>query len=373
MALSVFLVFVVLMPRAWKSVEPFAPGSDYRIPYALSKDYWLYQRRLDQISRGDHVLVLGDSVVWGEYVRPDGTLSHFLNRQSGQTDRFLNCGVNGLFPLAMEGLTLHYGSGLRGRKIMLHCNMLWMTGPKADLSADRPENFNHSRLVPQFYPRIPSYRADSSERFSALLDQHSEYFAWIQHLQIAYYGQHSIPQWTLEEDGGEEANYPNAWKNPLAPLKDGIPGEPANDPQRGPASSRHKPWNASGAEPTHFEWVELESSLQWHAFRRMISLLRGRGNDVLVILGPFNEHMVAADQVPIYQAMRDAIANWLRQNHVSVIVAQSLPSDLYADASHPLTQGYALLARRLLGDEDLRQWLSAGSTANQARSSLTMR
>ena len=52
----------------------------------------------------DTVFVLGDSVVWGEYVLPDGTWSHFLDREAGVTNRFVNVGVNGLFPLALEGL-----------------------------------------------------------------------------------------------------------------------------------------------------------------------------------------------------------------------------------------------------------------------------
>src|SRR5947207_1553612 len=83
------------------------PACDYRIPYPLSGDYWLYQWRLEQI-RPSSVPVLGDSVIWGEYVRPDGTLTHFLNRESGQPDRFVNIGVNGVFPLAMEGLIREY-------------------------------------------------------------------------------------------------------------------------------------------------------------------------------------------------------------------------------------------------------------------------
>lgn len=67
---------ILLTPRIWKRVEEFEVGRDYRIPYTLSKDYWLYQRRLQQ-TKTDDILVLGDSVIWGEYVMPDGTLTHF--------------------------------------------------------------------------------------------------------------------------------------------------------------------------------------------------------------------------------------------------------------------------------------------------------
>ncbi|MGA2501028.1 MAG: hypothetical protein ABSH20_25100, partial [Tepidisphaeraceae bacterium] len=121
-AAAILLVCLLATPRLWKRIERFDTGVDYRIPYALSKDYWLYERRLERMSDPSQVVVLGDSVVWGEYVQPTGTLSHFLNRESGRTDGFANCGVNGLFPLALEGLVENYGGALRNRKIILHCN-----------------------------------------------------------------------------------------------------------------------------------------------------------------------------------------------------------------------------------------------------------
>jgi hypothetical protein len=355
--LAIVLVWFVLVPRMWKAGEPFPTGPDYRIPYSLSKDYWLYQRRLEQLDDRSVVPVLGDSVVWGEYVRPDGTLSHFLNRQSHGPKSFANCGVNGLFPLAMEGLVEHFGSALRDRKVIVHCNILWMTSPQADLSAASAQPFNHAGLVPQSFGRIPSYRADAATRLSNLLSQHVGYFAWSDHLQTAYYDQRSLPQWTLEDEGNDPPSYPNAWRNPFSPIEAGIPTEPAADPQRGPRSARHKPWNANGAEPADFEWVKLDSSLQWQAFRRTLLLLRSRGNTVLVILGPFNCHMIATDQQPSFQAMNDRIARWLHESQFALVSPRALATELYADASHPLTAGYSCLAAELLDDPVFRRWL----------------
>ena len=153
---AIVLVSAVGVPQIWKRVERFDTGPDYRIPYSLSKDYWLYQRWLERTSGPAEIPVLGDSVVWGEYVRPTGTLTHFLSRETGQGEagpagRFINCGVNGLFPLAMEGLIEHYGSSLQNRKLIVHCNVLWMTSPRVDLSSQKEEVFNHARLVPQGY------------------------------------------------------------------------------------------------------------------------------------------------------------------------------------------------------------------------------
>jgi hypothetical protein len=56
--------------------------------------------------------------------------------------------------------------------------------------------------------------------------------------------------------------------------------------------------------------------------------------------------------------MRDRIRSWLEQTAVPVIVPETLPTDLYADASHPLTDVYHLLARRLAQNATYRQWLA---------------
>ncbi|HET6247747.1 MAG TPA: hypothetical protein VFE47_08625 [Tepidisphaeraceae bacterium] len=380
--LAIVLACFVAIPRLWKKAEPLKTDADYRVPYALSKDYWLFQRRLEQDVKGDKIAILGDSVVWGEYVRPDGTLSHFLNERYDSANapddppqgsppdpaqirpavvsqnRFLNCGINGMFPLAMEGLVRDYAKVLHDRKVIVQCNVLWMTSPKADLSEDKEEDFNHAALVPQFTLRIPSYRADANARLSAVIGRHVQFFQWADHLQIAYYDQHSIPQWTLEDDGGDPPKYPNAWKNPLTPLRHGIPGEGAKDPLRGPSSPRHKPWNADGAEPTDFEWVDIDSSLQWQAFNRVVHLLKDRGNDVLVILGPFNEHMIADDQLAQYRKLHQTIIDRLTRDGFTVVAPPALPSSQYADASHPLTAGYAMLARKIAEDGAFNAWLA---------------
>jgi len=356
LALGFILLVVLLTPRFWKGVERFDTGPDYRIPYDLSKDYWLYQRRMEDKVDPHSIVMLGDSVIWGEYVLPDGTWSHFLNEQTGQVAKFVNGGVNGLFPLALEGLVDYYGRSLRNRKVILHFNLLWLSSPKADLRVDKEENFNHTRLVPQFFPRIPCYKADANTRLGILWERKVDFCAWVNHLQDAYFGQKSILNWTLEDDGGDPPRYPNSYKNPLAQITFRVPGAPRDDPQRGSKSPRHKPWSASGAA-TQFEWVDLDGSLQWGAFRRVLQTLRERGDDVFVILGPFNEHMVAEESRAPYRKLRDGITAWLKENKLPHLAPGTLPSQLYADASHPLTEGYALLARQLLESKDFQRWL----------------
>ncbi|MGA2867033.1 MAG: hypothetical protein ABSF95_21365 [Verrucomicrobiota bacterium] len=355
--LALVALVVLLTPWLWARVERFQTGPDYRIPYFLSADYWLYGRRLRQVPAPDKVIVLGDSVVWGEYVAPDGTLSHFLNEQAGAPDRFINGGLNGLFPLAQEGLVRYYGGALRHRKLLLHCNVLWLTSPKVDLSTLKEEQFNHARLVPQFHPRIPCYKADANERLSALLERRLSFIAWVAHLQNAYFGQKSILSWTLEDDGGSPPRYPNVWKDPLAQIRLAVPCAPNPDPDRGPGSARHKPWSEDARGTARFDWVDLDASLQWRAFQRLLRNLQQRDNQVLVLLGPFNEHIMAQENRPAYRHVRDGIAAWLSENHIPHLVPETLPSPLYADASHPLTDGYRLLAQRLYHDPAFRTWL----------------
>jgi len=120
---GIVLLVAMLTPPLWKKLERFETGPNYRNPYALSKDYWLYERRLQRLAP-TNIVVLGDSVIWGEYVLPDGTLSHFLNQEAGVSNLFVNAGVNGLFPLALEGLVRCYSRSLRHQKVLLHCNVL---------------------------------------------------------------------------------------------------------------------------------------------------------------------------------------------------------------------------------------------------------
>lgn len=365
-AAGLVLLVALLAPRLWEKLERFETGPDYRLPYELSKDYWLYGRRLRQVPHPEPVFLLGDSVVWGEYVLPDGTLSHFLNRAAGETDRFVNGGVNGLFPLALEGLVRDHGRSLRRQRVIVHCNLLWLTSPKADLSTDQEEPFNHARLVPQFHPRIPCYRAEANERLAAVVERQIEFLAWANHLRDAYFGQQSIPQWTLQEDGSDPPRRPNAYRRPWASITLTVPGGPSEDPQRGPHSPRHKPWSTNAAGTTHFEWVRLERSLQWQALQRVLALLRERGHPVLVVVGPFNEHMLAEENRAAYREIRDGIAGWLERNHVPHIVPDLLPSALYADASHPLTEGYRLIAEQICRHARFQSWAWANPAARQS-------
>ena len=349
-------VLLGLAPSLWFQAEGLDSSNDYRIPYEVSKDYALYEQHL-KVSASDSnaVFLVGDSVVWGEYVRKEGTLSHFLGERD-VAHTYVNAGINGLFPLALEGLVTYYGQVMSGRKVLLHCNLLWMSSPEADLSTDKEQVFNHVELVPQFRIDIPCYRADVTERTARVVQRWVPYLRWVRHLQVAHFDARSIPEWTLRDDGKYPPSYPNAYKNPWWQLEMRAPQEPDTDRQRRLESERHRPWSESGRGPQSFAWVPMEQSLQWAAFQRLTKVLVARGNQVLVVVGPFNEHMISPDNRDRYQTSKRVVEAWLQEQNIAAISPEALPSGLYGDASHPLTDGYRLLAERLFATPGFQKW-----------------
>jgi hypothetical protein len=319
-----------LAPSLWRQTEELEVKPDDRMPHELSNDYWLYERFAEQAAERYDTMVLGDSVVWGEFTTRQGTLSHYLNEHKGQ-ERYANLGLAACHPLALAGLVEHYARSVTGKRVLLHCNPLWLTSPRADQRDEKATDFNHPRLVPQFLPRIPSYKAEMSERIGIVVEQHLPLSRWTTHLQQAYYDRTDIPSWTME----------HPYDNPARPLTRGL--APVDDtllylPQ---------PWYKRGIGKQDYPWVDLETSLQWQAFQRVVTILRERDNRLFVLVGPFNEHLMTAESLKRYHEVKATIAAWLGDQQVPHAVPPPLPSELYGDASHPLAGGYALLARQL--------------------------
>ena len=58
---------------------------------------------------------------------------------------------------------------------------------------------------------------------------------------------------------------------------------------------------------------------------------------------------------PAYRELRAGVAAWLSKKHIGHVVPEPLPSLLYADASHPLTEGYDQLAKQIFRDASFQQ------------------
>ncbi len=331
LGLAAFVVVLAFaLPAIWPHLERFPSEPDYRIPYELSNDYWLYDRCTREAAARCDTLVVGDSVVWGQYVTREQTLTHYLNERAGR-ERFANLGLDGAHPAALAGLIEHYASGIRGKTVVLECNLLWLSSRQHDLQETKEFDFNHPELVPQFFPKIPCYKADVSARLGNVVDRSSALNAWTRHLQQVYFGRSTIPEWTIE----------HPYENPLRAITMEVP----------PSSKklRHKPvpWMDQGITPQDFPWVDLNSSLQWRSFRRAIEILQKRNNRVIVLLCPFNEHMLTAESRARFAKLKFEIETSLRQNKIAFIAPDLLPSESYADASHPLAAGYKQLADEL--------------------------
>jgi hypothetical protein len=332
-ALLLVMLMAWALPRVWTRVERFAPDADYRLPYQLSHDYWLFARYSQRAAQQHEVLILGDSVVWGHYVSPAGSLSHHLNLLTG-TQRFANMGIDGIHPVALAGLVKYYGRAISNKKVILCFNPLWMTSKKHDLQTEKEFSFNHPHLVPQFAPKIACYANSFSNRVGIALERESQFLSWVTHLKTAYFENSDLLSWTLE----------HPYTSPVCVLKQDL-ARPQTQDQSVP------PWSSRGVRKQAFPWVDIESSLQWRFFRQTVEILQERGNQVFVLFGPFNEHMMQDQSLATYQKLQEAAKTWLRSNDVAYYVPAALPSEYYADASHPLSAGYRLLASDLLENE----------------------
>jgi hypothetical protein len=325
-------------PTVWNYFETFTPGSDYRLPYELSSDYWLWRRHCRQACEQGKILVVGDSVIWGHYVPPEQTLTHYLNAGAKDssplqgTGPFANLGLDGTHPAALAGLLRHYGTALSGRTVVLHFNPLWLSSTKHDLQTDKEFRFNHAELVSQFAVKIPCYKASTAQRLKIVAWRSLPFANWVSHLRAVHYGGQDLQSWTLE----------HPYDCPVMPVTRGLP-QPGGIPE--PSGGT---WVEKGAKKQSLSWVTLDSSLQWRFFRRAVEYLHRRGNKVFVLVGPFNEHMLNDTDATTYNQIKTQVAAWCRQNNVPCFVPEALPAAHYVDASHPIGEGYALLARQLL-------------------------
>ena len=349
--IAILMGILYFLPRFWRRLERFDPSNklaacstDYRLPYNLSNDYWMFRRWSKYACSKYPVLIIGDSVIWGQYVTMEQTLSHYLNEQAGE-NVFANMGVDGTHPAAISGLVTYYGRTISDKGVILHLNPLWMTSRRYDLSVPRSRRpdirFNHPRLIPQFIGKPACYRPSLAQRIGVAMERNISFFSWMSHIRTNYFENMDLQNWTMQ----------NPYENPLKAITLEIP-MPENRPKSKPVT-----WSERGVKKEDFPWVQVEESLQWSSFKRTIKTLRSRNNEVFVILGPYNPYILTEESLHRYNSMRNKIERWLEEEGISYISLSDLPSEYYADASHPLKEGYAKIAAELLGTEPFKRWL----------------
>jgi len=335
--LGICLTVLIGLPLLGTAGEDFAPDADYRLPYRLGYDYHHFRRYSQWAANQYEILMIGDSVLWGNYVTPNNTLTHYLNEQGGR-QQFANLAINGIHPIALAGLIEYYGQDITGKKVLLNFNPLWVSSADADLQTDKETRINHAGLIPQWDFSIACYKEPVEKRVEITLERNIRLQQWTNHLQICYFDSMSLSQWSLK----------HPYQNPLASITLDIL-KPKNVPHDPPV-----PWNIKSVNPIELPWVDWETSLQWQFFRKAVKILQARGNQVFVLVGPFNEHMLTSENLIIYRQIQTGIENWLRINEIPYFMPIALSSEYYADASHPLAKGYSILSQQLYNNSLFR-------------------
>ncbi len=326
-ALVLALCYVAL-PWCYRHWQQIVITPDFRLSYALRDDYLGYRDIAGEICRKYPAVFLGDSVVWGMYVDNACTLPALINQRLGR-ETIGNLAIDGLHPVVLETLVREYGGAIRNKTVYLYWNPLWMNSPLYDLSGDGELAVNHPRLLPQLDLSLRSYRAGVEERVSALLERRIDFHALLHHLRVAFF---------------ENADL----KNHLAAHPDENPLRRINMTRRPGETGRNVngriDWYNAGIAEQNWPWVAPDASRQWKSFLTLIRLLKERDNHVYVIAGTVNPHMQSAESLRRYRELRSEVLRRFQLEDVEVIDLPELPSDEYADASHPLAPGYQRLA-----------------------------
>jgi len=327
---------IAVMPRI-----PFRPrvpvvDRDYRMPYALSTRYDLYRRFTTLSAAQFATILLGDSVVWGQFANRDQTLAHHLNELTKQP-RFVNAGLDGMHPIALAQLIEHHAPAIQRKDVIVQLDLLWMMvedvpNPKTAQEA----LMNRPGLVPRLAAGSDGSVKQTLEAAFARLLRATPIERWA---EVVADTRMDFLAWSLD----------HPYQSPLQAISAGLP--PSEDFH----SVRRVPWGGAESAKMDTEWPVLEEHGQWQAFERLLDLLELRQNRVLVLLGPMNEHMMRPPMLEGYQRLKKRIQEKLAIRGVPCFAAPVLRSEYYTDICHPLGAGYEELARELLKSES--SWL----------------
>lgn len=346
-ALIVVVGVLFIGPMAWRHLESCEYGSNFRLAEKFRDDYWAYGKWSEKAIEKHPVVFLGDSVVWGMYVDSKNTLPAKMNAILGE-ERIANLAINGLHSVALKGLLENYSAPIKGKTVILHFNPLWINGVDNDLSGRKQPQVNHPRLLPQFVGKPSTYDADLTARMDAEKERFIPFFSLLNHVRMAFFNNADIRQWLVD----------NPYSNPVSGIfakLDLTERKKINDDEN---------WEEKGITKQSWNWVNLNSSLQWKALTEIVELLQRNDNKVLVMAGPINPHMLNADSLAKYRSLQASIKSALDARKVPCYIVPDLPTEVYADASHPLDKGYQMIAEGLLSS-GLVPGLPAGGDRKQ--------
>lgn len=341
---TLVLVTVVcgVVYAGWFTWERFEPGPDYR-PSCWDErlsDYWAHLRWSRYASKTHRVFMIGDSVTWGQEVRNDETISHYLNEEAGGPV-FANMAVDGLPQAAFVGLARHYSA--HWDNVILQFNPYWLFDVNRDLQGNI-KRFRHPRIVPQFHPRIHYNDYSFNERLSYMIENHVRIFPLVRHIIVNYFDNKSVAEWMVE----------NPYRSPLGAITFRAADVIAEAPGKG------LDWREKGYPLRDVDFVKLDDSVQWDCFMRAVDILRDKDIGVFVILGPYYEDILMPGSRERLLALLSDVSDRFEQNGIRYCMIDSahFPDDTIADACpHMLAGGHRILAREMMKDPAFTSWL----------------
>lgn len=305
-------------------VEP-----DYRIPYALSTRYDLYRRYTALCAKQFPTILVGDSVVWGQCALRTQTLAHHLNELTKQP-RFADAGLDGMHPIVLAELLEHHAPALARKDVVVQFDPLWMMidsdpTPKSVQQAME----NRPGLVPRLAGDFSGRLKESLEIAVGRWFRRSPLAGWAERLADT---RMDFLAWSLD----------HPYESPLKAISAALP------PSEDSPTMRLGPWSGLPESKLDATWPDLTRHPQWTSFEHILTLLERRGNRVLVLLGPMNEHMMSDAMRNGYQGFRASVEARLAERGVPCFAPPPLRSEHYNDICHPTGAGYEELARALL-------------------------
>lgn len=332
---SILLSAAAVIPYALPLTDRSSFTGDYRIPYSMGEDYFLYKNYSKQISLEKTIPVIGDSVIWGHYTGSSETLTAQLNRLNTKI-KFTNMGLDGIHPAAMNGLMNQYSTKFKNRKIIVGVNLLWMSSPRHDLTGPVNSEINHKILLPQFFTKIPSYQPSFEEKVSSLTTGAMPLFSWIDHIRITRFAEKSFYLWTMENPHENIMKYFSR-NNVGFKIPEGMQPEKMQE--------------------QNIEWVKTDKSLQWRFMIDTLTSLKDNGDEVAALITPFNTYMMTEKSKTEYFAILAEMEWILREKGITPVIPLIPGKKYFADSSHPTAEGYKLIAEDMMKNREFLEFI----------------
>lgn len=343
LALVISEIVISIVYFGWDSWERYEPGPDHRETCwaELQSDYWAYMRWMKKARETYNILLLGDSVVWGQEVDYDETISHYLNEYLGTT-HVANMGNDGLFMAGINGIIRYYGDYLDNTKVILQCNPLWMSNPRRDLRGKKKSRYHHPRLIPQFDSRI-NYYHHLSTRLGYQLEHYFRVFTFIRHLMANYYENKSISSWMMD----------HPYEFPFATITFEAADVMAEKQGQG------IDWKAKQLKRADDPFMNPDDSIQFGLFLDAIERLQEKNTSVFVMIGPYNNHYLTDQSKEKLFSMVERIKESLDERRIPYYdtFTAGLPSNAFSDSCHMLKEGHEILARKMTANQSFISWV----------------